>query len=70
LPRFLDEASKSTDQITPSALSIAAGEEVILVVEDDEGLRANTAKMLSELGCRVLEVPDGFACLAFHRLSN
>ena len=33
-------------------------------------VRANTAKVLSELGYRVLEVPDGFACLAFHRLSN
>jgi len=69
LPRFLDEVSKSTDQITPSALPIAAEEEIILVVEDDEGVRANTAKMLSELGYRVREVPDGFACLAFHRLS-
>jgi len=68
LPRFLDEGSKSTDQITPSALPIAAEEEIILVVED-EGVRANTAKMLSELGYRVLEVPDGFACLALHRLS-
>ena len=63
LPRFLDEGSKSTDQITPSALPIAAEEEVILVVEDDEGVRANTAKMLSELGYRVLEVPDGFRAL-------
>jgi CheY-like chemotaxis protein len=63
LPRFLDEGSKSTDQITPSALPIAAEEEVILVVEDDEGVRANTAKMLSELGYRVLEVPDGLRAL-------
>jgi PleD family two-component response regulator len=69
LPRFLDEGSKSTDQITPSALPIAAEEEIILVVEDDEGVRANTTKMLSESGYRVLEVPDGFACLVFHRLS-
>jgi len=29
-----------------------------MVVEGDEGVRANTAKMLVELGYRVLEVPD------------
>jgi PAS domain S-box-containing protein len=59
LPRFLGEDRKSTDQITPSAVPLATEEEVILVVEDDEEVRINTVKMLSELGYQVLEVSDG-----------
>lgn len=63
LPRFLDQERKGIDQIKPSTIPIAIGEEVILVVEDDEGVRANTTTMLHELGYLVLEAPDGPSAL-------
>jgi CheY-like chemotaxis protein len=42
----------------------AAGtNETILVVEDDEDVRANSVESLRELGYRVLQAPDGAAAL-------
>ncbi len=40
-----------------------AGEETVLVCEDDEEVRAYTVELLGELGYRVLEAPDGPAAL-------
>jgi PAS domain S-box-containing protein len=41
----------------------AIGTETVLVVEDDDALRAYTTETLRELGYRVLEAPDGPAAL-------
>ncbi len=40
-----------------------AANEVVLVVEDDADVRANTAMMVQELGYGVVEAPDGEAAL-------
>ena len=40
-----------------------AGEETILVCEDDDDVRAYTNELLSELGYRVLEARDGASTL-------
>ena len=42
----------------------AVGDESVLVVEDDDSLRAYTAEILRELGYRVYEAPDGAAASA------
>jgi PAS domain S-box-containing protein len=43
----------------PEAASSEGGEETVLVVEDDEGVRAVVTDMLEDLGYRVLEAGDG-----------
>jgi len=50
----------------PEALAAPAGreDEVILVVEDNQEVRAYSVMILSELGYRVLEAPDADAALA------
>jgi PAS domain S-box-containing protein len=53
-----DEAGRDAQLRGP-----AAGGELILVVEDNEGMRAVTAKQLSGLGYRVLEADSGSAAL-------
>jgi len=63
MPRFLDEGRESVNQVAPSPLPVGTEAEVILVVEDDEDVRANTITMLRELGYRVLEAPDGPSAL-------
>jgi PAS domain S-box-containing protein len=59
MPRFLGESQESTAPVAQSPLPIASAQELILVVEDDDDVRANTTMMLRELGHRVLEAPDG-----------
>ena len=63
LPRFLGDHGDSDNQVTQSPLPIASEEEMILVVEDDEDVRANTTTMLRELGYQVLEASDGPSAL-------
>jgi CheY-like chemotaxis protein len=63
MPRFLDESGESVTQETPSPPLIGTEGEIILVVEDDEDVRANTSTMLRELGYRVLAAPDGPSAL-------
>jgi CheY-like chemotaxis protein len=41
------------------ATPLGAGEETVLVCEDDEDVRAYTVELLNELGYRVLEAHDG-----------
>jgi len=53
-----DEAGRDAEPRGP-----AAGGELILVVEDNEGMRAVTAKQLTGLGYRVLEADSGSAAL-------
>ena len=41
----------------------AIGNEMVLVVEDDEALRSHTTEILRELGYRVIEASNGAAAL-------
>ena len=62
LPRLAGDAAGETDSETPLNPE-AAQEETILVVEDDDDVRAYSADSLRDLGYRVLEAPDGQAAL-------
>lgn len=60
-PRLL---SGSVEQeVTPADLDRAGGQQVILVVEDDDDVRAYSADCLRDLGYRVIEAHDGPAAL-------
>jgi CheY-like chemotaxis protein len=63
MPRLVDEPKEKINQATRSPLQAGTREEIILVVEDDEDVRANTTTMLRELGYGVLEASDGPAAL-------
>jgi CheY-like chemotaxis protein len=58
LPRLAGDAAGETDAEAPLNPE-AAQEETILVVEDDEDVRAYSADSLRDLGYRVLEAHDG-----------
>lgn len=60
LPRSL-EAEDS--YVTLEAHPVVGGSETVLVVEDDEAVRATAVDMLIELGYRVLKAPDASAAL-------
>jgi PAS domain S-box-containing protein len=63
LPRHLDaDARPDVGTATPGAAEVI-GRESILVVEDDDALRAYTTEILNELGYRVLQAPNGAAAL-------
>ena len=63
LPRYIG-AGEHTDHIEHARDGAGAiGTETILVVEDDNALRAYTIDTLSELGYRVLEAPTGATAL-------
>jgi CheY-like chemotaxis protein len=62
LPRLTKEATENSeisDQLSPEA----ALEETVLVLEDDDDVRAYSVESLRELGYRVLEAHDGPAAL-------
>lgn len=61
LPRFIGEADEAQEKAAPHDLS--ANGETILVVEDDDGVRAYSVETLRELGYRALEAADGNAAL-------
>jgi len=63
MPRLVDESKEKINQAARSPLQAGTREEIILVVEDDEDVRANTTTMLRELGYGVLEASDGPAAL-------
>jgi CheY-like chemotaxis protein len=63
LPRHLGEADSAKTHDGPSEAARAIGKETILVVEDDDALRAYTAEILRELGYLVLEAASGAAAL-------
>ncbi|WP_425158679.1 ATP-binding protein [Candidatus Binatus sp.] len=59
MPRLVGEAKERIDQAGRSPLMAGTREEMVLVVEDDRDVRANTTTMLRELGYGVLEASDG-----------
>jgi CheY-like chemotaxis protein len=63
LPRYLgaDDHAHERDRLPNAARAIGA--ESILVVEDDDELRAYTVETLNELGYRVLQAANGTAAL-------
>jgi signal transduction histidine kinase/CheY-like chemotaxis protein len=66
LPRLESGTTPETAEIGPSAGSLA-GTETVLVVEDDEFVRAHAAKLLQRLGYTVVEAAHGPAALAAAR---
>ena len=62
LPRLVGKAAEEAERSTIPAPE-ASGQETILVVEDDEDVRAYSVEVLSGLGYRVLEAPDGLSAL-------
>jgi PAS domain S-box-containing protein len=62
LPRHLGAADDAKADAPPDAARWV-GAESILVVEDEEALRAYTSEILRELGYRVLEADNGAAAL-------
>jgi PAS domain S-box-containing protein len=63
LPRYVGSNKAASDQGVSRLLPHAIGDEVILVVEDDDALRAYTMEILAELGYHVLEAAHGAAAL-------
>ena len=63
LPRLMDdEADADETHVTPG-LETSRRDETVLVVEDDDDVRAYTVDCLRELGYRVLEAHDGASAL-------
>jgi PAS domain S-box-containing protein len=63
LPRLVAAEAVRDAAAAPAALSPRSHGETILVVEDDEDVRAYSAGVLQELGYRVLTAADGEAAL-------
>jgi PAS domain S-box-containing protein len=61
LPRMVEEAPAVVAH--PEALRPVSGQEVILLVEDDEGVRKLTRRILSQSGYSVLEAGSGAEAL-------
>jgi signal transduction histidine kinase len=62
LPR-LPVSGARDDEPAAHALSAGAADRVILIVEDDEDVRAHAVAMLRELGYSIVEAADGHAAL-------
>jgi signal transduction histidine kinase/CheY-like chemotaxis protein len=63
LPRLADEREPRPEQAAPQTVPVASAGEAVLVVEDDDDVRANSVESLRELGYRVVEAADGAAAL-------
>jgi PAS domain S-box-containing protein len=68
LPRLLSEEAGVAPPETAAPLPRSAGAQTILVVEDDDDVRANTTGIVRELGYTVLEAP--LAATALHLLER
>lgn len=62
LPRFVGVVE--SEDITPQTIPDGAHSEIVLVVEDENGVREYSADILRELGYQVLEAANGPAALA------
>lgn len=63
LPRLVTAAPEPETSFEIQRVPSGTKDEMILVVEDDEDVRANSTDMLHELGYGVLEAPDGRTAL-------
>jgi CheY-like chemotaxis protein len=63
LPRLLSEEAVEEEATLTPGLETSRRQETILVVEDDDDVRAYTVECLRELGYRVLEAHDGVSGL-------
>ena len=63
LPRVADGGADTSETGAPAQANRAIDDETILVVEDDDALRAFAVETLTELGYRVLEAGNGAAAL-------
>lgn len=63
LARYIEAADERPAEPAASAIPMATRRETILVVEDDDDVRANSVDSLRELGYRVVEAPDGPSAL-------
>ena len=63
LPRLVDPAAQRESDEAAGDAPDGDPSELVLVVEDDEDVRAYTTEALRELGYRVIEAPDGPAAL-------
>ena len=61
---YLPRTRREADMLDNVALPIEGGSEHILVVEDDEGVRAAVADMLTDLGYRISRAENAEAALA------
>ena len=66
LPRHLGAVSEQK-AASPVEVMRLVGDETVLLVEDEQALRAYTSEILSELGYRVFEAAHGAAALAILR---
>jgi CheY-like chemotaxis protein len=66
LPRHLGTFDQQVEEPARGAVE-AQADEVILVCEDDEDVRAYSVEVLRDLGYKVLEAADGPAALALLR---
>jgi signal transduction histidine kinase/CheY-like chemotaxis protein len=63
LPRYFGKEQHVKEQVVRGTIPRAIGTEAILVVEDDEALRAYAIETLRELGYRVLGASNGASAL-------
>jgi signal transduction histidine kinase/CheY-like chemotaxis protein len=64
LPRLVSDAKDEDDQKAPgTGVEKSQHQETVLVVEDDDDVRAYSAECLRELGYRVIEAHDGPSAL-------
>ncbi|MDP1670519.1 MAG: ATP-binding protein, partial [Alphaproteobacteria bacterium] len=64
LPRLVNDAQlRDLAPLKPEKMPMSQNNELLLVVEDDAGVRAGTVAMLKELGYAVLEAEDGVNAL-------
>ena len=63
LPRSHNVAAGETKPVAADTLPVGSTDETILVVEDDDSVRATSVETLRELGYSVVEAPDGPSAL-------
>jgi len=63
LPRLTAEAAVAASPAPVRDISLLKGTETVLLVEDDEGVRAYSSGVLRELGYRVIEASDAASAL-------